>query len=72
MENIKIAFGKKLRHIRRMKDLTQEELSERVGISVEFLSNLERGINGPSFDTLEKLAIALDVEIKTLFDFEGE
>jgi transcriptional regulator with XRE-family HTH domain len=70
MNNLKKNFGKRLRQLRREKYLTQEKLAENVGISVEFLSGLERGIYGPSFDTLEKLAGVLNVDFKTLFEFE--
>ena len=38
-------------------------------LSVESISNIERGIFGPKFDNLEKLAQVLDIEVKTLFDF---
>jgi transcriptional regulator with XRE-family HTH domain len=50
--------------------LTQERLAETTGISVEFLSNIERGINAPSFETIEKLAKVLNVSYHELFDFE--
>jgi transcriptional regulator with XRE-family HTH domain len=33
--------------------MTQEQFAEALGISVDFLSLVERGINAPSFDTLE-------------------
>jgi len=52
--------------------LTQEQLAEVTGISVEFVSNIERGINAPSFDTLEKLAEVLNVSYVDLFDFRDE
>jgi transcriptional regulator with XRE-family HTH domain len=70
MSDLKTKFGKKLRQIRRQRDLTQEQLSASTGISVEFLSNLERGINAPSFETLEKLAVNLGVSVKDFFDFD--
>lgn len=69
MSTLRYRFGKRLRFIRRQKDLTQEQLAEAVGISVEFLSNLERGINAPSFETLEKLAAVLAVPVQELFAF---
>ena len=69
MSTLRYRFGKRLRFIRRQKDLTQEQLAEAVGISVEFLSNLERGINAPSFETLEKLAAVLAVPVQDLFAF---
>lgn len=70
--NLKVKFGGKLRQIRRLKNLTQEQLAEATGISVEFVSNIERGINAPSFDTLEKLAEVLNVSYVDLFDFRDE
>ena len=69
MNTLRSRFGKRLRAIRRQKDLTQEQLAEAVGISIEFLSNLERGVNAPSFETLEKLADILQVPVRDLFDF---
>jgi transcriptional regulator with XRE-family HTH domain len=38
-------------------------------VSVDFLSLLERGINAPSFETLERLARALKVRVVELFNF---
>jgi transcriptional regulator with XRE-family HTH domain len=70
MGDLKTKFGKRLRYIRREKDLTQEQLAEIVGRSVEFLSNIERGINAPSFDTLENLEKGLNVSLSEMFSFE--
>ncbi len=72
MSGLRIQFGRRLRHLRRQKDLTQEQLAEAAGISVDMLSNIERGVNAPSFETLEKLAAALEVHVKALFDGVGE
>ncbi|MEW5938205.1 MAG: helix-turn-helix transcriptional regulator [Chloroflexota bacterium] len=68
--SLKERFGIQLRHLRRKRDYTQEELAESIGVSVEFISNMERGINAPSFATLEKLSEKLRIGIKDLFDFE--
>jgi len=67
---LKENFGKRLRSIRRKKDLTQEQLAELVGLSVEFISNIERGINSPSFNTLEKLEQVLHTPVSEMFKFE--
>ncbi len=50
--------------------LTQEQLAERAGISVDFLSLIERGKNSPSFENLNELADALEVSVAELFSFE--
>lgn len=54
-------FGANLRHQRKAKKLTQADLAERVGVSAEMISKIERGIAAPSFNTVEKLASELGV-----------
>lgn len=68
--SLSIRFGKQLRKLRRQYDLSQEKLAEQIDVSVEFISNMERGVNSPSFKTLEKLAEALHVQVKELFNFD--
>lgn len=67
---LKKQFGKRVQQLRQAKKITQEELAEKVGVSIESISNIERGIHGPSFDNLEKIILALNVPAKTLFEFE--
>jgi transcriptional regulator with XRE-family HTH domain len=54
-------FGSNLRNHRKSRKLTQQGLAERVGVSVEMISKMERGIAAPSFGTLERLAAVLEV-----------
>ncbi len=69
MSDIKNKFGKRLRKLRRNSDITQEELAEKIGVSSNFISQLERGINAPSFEVLAKLAEVFQVPVRDLFDF---
>jgi transcriptional regulator with XRE-family HTH domain len=69
MAALRTRFGKRLRALRRKRDLTQEKFAELAEISVDFLSLVERGINGPSFDTLDRMAKALRLQVRDLFDF---
>jgi len=62
-------FGERLRAIRRERTLTQERFAELVGISMDFLSLIERGINAPSFETIEQIAKNLRVPVKALLGF---
>lgn len=64
------SFGTRLRYFRKERKLTQEQLAEAVNVSVEFISNVERGVNAPSFRTLEKLSYILKIPVKDFFDFE--
>lgn len=65
-------LGKRIASLRRAKKLTQEQLAEAVGCSVEFISLVERGVNAPSVARLETFAKVLKVEVKDLFIFEAD
>ncbi len=54
-------FGANLRHYRKAKALTQAQLAEKVELSTEMISKIERGIAAPSFGSIEKLSQVLDV-----------
>ena len=70
-EELCTQFGRRLRAIRRGRDVTQEKLAEYCGLSPEYVSHIERGKASPSFDVIASLSEELDVEPKSLFDFTG-
>lgn len=45
-------IGKRLQELRRNKGLTQEALAEMIGLSPNYISAVERGINQLSYDKL--------------------
>jgi transcriptional regulator with XRE-family HTH domain len=60
-------FGDRLRMARQAKGLTLRQVSEAGGISVTYLSDLERGaLRNPTLDTLTGIARALGVSINDL------
>lgn len=67
MSSLRKRVGRNLRSIRVEKGLTQEELAEQIGLTVESISNIERGIQAPSFNTLEALENALDTPVWKFF-----
>ena len=69
MARLRVQFGRHLRRLRLARDMTQEQFAEAASVSVDFLSLVERGINSPSFETLERFAKALKVRVAELFDF---
>jgi transcriptional regulator with XRE-family HTH domain len=71
MASLRQQFGRRLKVIRLERELTQEQFAELVGISVDFLSLIERGINAPSFEVLERISKRLHLSVMTLFDFKG-
>lgn len=61
-------FSPVLKELRKQRGLTQEDLAMRTGRSVDAVSQWERGLNWPTFETLIRLADALDVPPRTFFD----
>ncbi len=59
-------LGKVIRLCRNQKDMSLEALSSKAGISVSYLSLLERGKRDPNFSTLEKISLGLDVPVSIL------
>jgi DNA-binding XRE family transcriptional regulator len=57
---------KGLRRIRRLRDMTQDELASAAGVSRQAVNNLEVGRSGGHPQTWERLAEALQVSIEEL------
>lgn len=68
--DIKKKFGARLRELRIQKELTQEKMSEIIGIQPENYSRIENGVSFPKPDNLTKIATALNVELPELFQFK--
>lgn len=69
MTDIKKKFGNRLKNLRKKRGLSQEEVSNKAGLDRTYEGKIERGERSPSLETVEKIAEALDVDIKALFDF---
>lgn len=54
-------IGKRISNFRKANGYTQAELAERIDLSVTEISNIERGKNNLSFNTLINLCKELDV-----------
>ena len=70
MSDLAKQLGKRIYLFRKENGLTQAALAEKAKISNEFMSGIERGAKLPSLLTLEKLAGALRVNPKDLFNFD--
>ena len=64
-----LKFGVKLRLIRKSKGLSMEKLSALSSFEYSQISRIELGQINTSLDTVFKLAKALNIEAKELFDF---
>ncbi len=72
MVNRKVLFGERVRGLREGKGFTQENMTEKMGISAQYLSGIERGKENPTFDMLMKLSDSLKVDMWELFDYGHE
>ena len=70
MSDLARQLGKRIYMFRKENGLTQAALAEKAKISNEFMSGIERGAKLPSLLSLERVASALKVDIKDLFNFD--
>lgn len=67
---IRELFGERIKEIRKKRGMTQKDVATILQIDMRSFGRIEKGNRSPSLDTLEKIACALSVEIKDLFEFE--
>lgn len=66
-KNFKRKFGAKVRHYRKLNNLSQEQLAELIGMSPNTISYIENGKNNISFAKLGILANVLNIQVHQLF-----
>ena len=54
-------LGQNIQTVRKLKGMKQQELDDAIGINLQSLSKIERGVNYPTFETLEKIMAVLEV-----------
>jgi transcriptional regulator with XRE-family HTH domain len=69
---ILIKFGLRVREIRKEKKLSQEELSFNADLHRTYIGMIERAEKNITLINIEKIANALNVDIKELFDDKKE
>ena len=60
------SIGKRIKHYRTEKKMSQEDLSSSIGTVYKHISNIETGAKGPSLEMLILIANALDVSADEL------
>ena len=61
-------IGQRIRTIRKEKNLSQQNLSEKAGVGIDYISNLETKGSNIKIDTLEKIITALNITPSELFE----
>lgn len=63
-------IGSRIKTLRIKKKYTLKQLSEETGLSIGFLSQIERGISSVAIDSLAKIAGSLNVSLSSFFEEE--
>jgi len=67
MDNLIVVVADRLRTLRMLRGLTQEELAEKAGLSVSSIGNFERGVHSPSLETLQGLLMVMKISVEDFF-----
>lgn len=68
---LKKLFGRQVKLLRKLNNMTQEKLSELAGIDIRHLARIEAGESFATSETIDNLCSALHVSYKEMFDFEN-
>lgn len=65
-KKINVEIGERIKKAREQIKMTQEKLAEKVNVSPQYISDLERGVVGVSIPTLKCICIVLGVSSDSL------
>jgi transcriptional regulator with XRE-family HTH domain len=68
-DDLKIAFAKTLKTLRKKSGMSQQELADYCDLERVYISKLERGVSMPSIETIFKLADVLKLRPFELVQF---
>ena len=60
-------FGHVIKALRKKRQFTQENLSEKSDIGVQYISRIETGTTNPTLKVISAIAVALDVALSDIF-----
>ena len=64
--NVQTQLGMRIRYLRKERKMSQLDLSLESGINKNYLSDLEKGRRNPSLVILNKISVALKIDLATL------
>lgn len=65
--NILMQLGMRIRYLRKQAKMSQLDLSLESEVNKNYISDLEKGRRNPSVMVLNRIAIALNIDLATLF-----
>lgn len=63
-------LGLNIKKLRNQRNLTQQQLADKIGIGLNFMGKIEVAFSKPSMDTIIKIADALNVNVSELTNFK--
>ena len=72
MSEISKHIGQRIRNYRTRKNLSQEKLAELAGCHPTYIGQLERGEKNATLESIEKIALALNIPLSQLFEKLGD
>ena len=67
-ERVQVKFGSRVRQLRLMAEMTQEDLAHRCGLFRTYMSRIETGNANPTLTMIHAIATSLRVPVTTLFE----
>ena len=65
-----MTVGQKIKLVRQQKKISQQKLGDMLGVSQAMIAQYEKGDRNPKIETLQRIAIALEVPITSLAEYE--
>ena len=67
-QEILIEFGNRVRQLRKLENLSQEELAEKAGLHRTYIGMIERAEKNITLVNIEKIALALNIALIDFFN----
>ena len=64
---IQVAFGKRIKELRKQTGLSQEKFALKIGMNRTYYASIESGKRNVSLKNIEKIASGFDISISQLF-----
>ena len=72
LDTVKLIIGLKVHYLRQQQGLSYQQLSERTGLAISYLHNIEKGKKYPKADKILTLAKALNTDYNYLVSLEAD
>lgn len=63
-----IGWGAIIRRNRKAQNMKLVDLADKTGLSLSFISQIERGLSNPSINSMRKIAVALGIPLTSFFE----